>query len=150
MVFWNSLIDFYLGILQLYDQFVANVNNDGTIKGILQQVQLRPFCVISFMETSIRLYDALVTDPNTVLSWDATGGIIKNKKTTKQILYYELTLAHPNVVNEDTLIPITFMLSESQSLATVVQWLTLFKEAHRKVSPSQILPRRHSKRIKLK
>ena len=123
----------------MHDQLVATVNPDGVIKGVLQQVQLRPFCVISFIEASIRLYDTLVADPNTVLSWDATGGIVKNKQSSKQVLYYELTLAHPNVVSEDTLVPITYMLSESQSLATVIQWLTAFKEGYRKVSSSLFL-----------
>jgi hypothetical protein len=74
------------------------------------------------MESSIRLYDAIVADSNSVLSWDAIGGLVKCfPSTKKQILYYGLTLAHPDVVNEDTLIPITFMLSESQSLMTVIQ-----------------------------
>lgn len=130
----NMIVSYiFIGILKLYDHQASHVNNDGIIKGILQQVQLRPFCVIAFMETSIRLYDALVANPNTVLSWDATGGIVKTQQSAKQVLYYELTLAHPNVASEDSLIPITYMLSESQSLATVVQWLNLFKEGYRKV-----------------
>ena len=133
--FFTSLC---IGIVQLHDQLAAQVNSNGIIKGILQEVQLRPFCTIAFMEASIRLYDALIASPHTVLSWDATGGIIKNKQSSKQILYYELTLAHPNVVNEDTLIPLTFMLSESHSLFSVVQWLTLFKESYKKVSASYL------------
>lgn len=130
----SSIFLFVIGILKLHDDLATRVNGDGVIKGILQEIQLRPFFVISFMEASVRLYDALVIKPDTVLSWDATGGIIKNKQSSKQILYYELTLAHPGVVNEDSLIPLTYMLSESHSLFTVVHWLSLFKEAYRKVS----------------
>ena len=132
--FQNLSLLLCVGILKLHDQLMAQVNSDGVIKGILQKVQLRPFCVVSYLEASIRLYDALVANPNTVLSWDATGGVIKNNQSSKRILYYELTLAHPGVVNEDTLIPLTYMLSESHSLFTVVQWLTLFKESYKKVS----------------
>ena len=122
-------------ILQLHDKLIEEINNDGIISGALQVVQYRPFCVIAFTEASIRLYDALVSLPATVLSWDATGGIIKDSAiSNKQCLYYELTVSHPNIVNEDTLIPLTFMLSESQTLLTVTHWLKTFKECHKKVS----------------
>ncbi|CAF4044203.1 unnamed protein product [Adineta steineri] len=87
------------GIEELYDQSAIHINGDGVIKGVLQLYQVRPFCVISFMESSIRLYDALVAQKDSVLSWDATGGLIKcQQSSSKQILYYELTLAHPNIV----------------------------------------------------
>jgi hypothetical protein len=100
------------GILHLHDQLVDKINSDGTVKGALQLVQLRPFFVVSYMESSVRLYDTIATHPNSVLSWDATGGIVKCfPSTNKQILYYELTLAHPNMVNEDTLIPLTFTVA---------------------------------------
>jgi hypothetical protein len=122
-----------LGILQLHDKLSDEINNGGTIKGALQIVQIRPFCIVAFTEASIRLYDAIVSHPDSVLSWDATGGIVKNT-SSKQSLYYELTISHPNIVNEDSLVPLTFMLSESQTLFTVVQWLSTFKECHRKVN----------------
>ena len=121
-----------LGILQLHDKLIDEINNEGTIKGALQIVQFRPFCVIAFTEASIRLYDAIVSYPDSVLSWDATGGVVKNS-SSKQCLYYELTITHPNIVNEDNLVPLTFMLSESQTLYTIIQWLTAFKECHKKV-----------------
>ncbi|CAF4860384.1 unnamed protein product [Rotaria sp. Silwood1] len=124
--------DITLGILQLHDQLVDEINNDGTIKGAIQLVQLRPFCIVAFTEASVRLYDVIVSQPETVLSWDATGGVIKNT-TSRQCLYYELTVSHPNIVNEDSLIPLTFMLSESQSLLTVINWLKTFKECYKKV-----------------
>ncbi|CAF4150543.1 unnamed protein product [Rotaria sp. Silwood2] len=123
-----------LGILQLHDKLADEINNEGIIKGALQIVQFRPFCIVAFTEASIRLYDAIVSYPDSVLSWDATGGIVKNC-SAKQCLYYELTISHPNVVNEDSLVPLTFMLSESQTLFTVTQWLLTFKECHRKVFP---------------
>ncbi|CAF3296364.1 unnamed protein product, partial [Rotaria socialis] len=127
--------DVTLGILQLHDKLADEINNDGIITGALQVVQFRPFCTVAFTEASIRLYDAIVSHPETVLSWDATGGIIKNTAlNSRQCLYYELTVSHPNVVNEDTLIPLTFMLSESQTLLTITNWLTTFKESYKKVS----------------
>ncbi|CAF4152307.1 unnamed protein product, partial [Rotaria magnacalcarata] len=55
--------------------------------------------------------------------------------SSRQCLYYELTVSHPNVVNEDTLIPLTFMLSESQTLLTITNWLTTFKESYKKIFP---------------
>jgi hypothetical protein len=122
------------GILQLHDDLVDEINPEGIIKGALQLVQLRPFCIVAFTEASIRLYNSLVAHPESVLSWDATGGVIKNtESSSKQCLYYELTISHPNIVNEDSLVPLTFMLSESQTLFTVTNWLTKFKECHKKV-----------------
>ncbi|CAF1597819.1 unnamed protein product, partial [Rotaria magnacalcarata] len=110
------------------------MNSEGIIKGALQIVQFRPFCVVAFTEASIRLYDSIVNCPESVISWDATGGIVKNS-SSKQCLYYELTITHPNMVDEDSLAPLTFMLSESQTLFTVKQWLLPFKECCRKVFP---------------
>ncbi|CAF4271109.1 unnamed protein product [Rotaria magnacalcarata] len=123
-----------LGILQLHDKLAQEMNSEGIIKGALQIVQFRPFCVVAFTEASIRLYDSIVNCPESVLSWDATGGIAKNS-SSKQCLYYELTIIHPNIVDEDSLVPLAFMLSESQTLFTVKQWLLAFKECYRKLFP---------------
>ncbi|CAF4662673.1 unnamed protein product [Rotaria magnacalcarata] len=126
--------DISLVILQLHDKLAQEMNSEGIIKGALQIVQFRPFCVVAFTEASIRLYDSIVNCPESVISWDATGGIVKNS-SSKQCLYYELTITHPNMVDEDSLAPLTFMLSESQTLFTVKQWLLPFKECCRKVFP---------------
>ncbi|CAF0912387.1 unnamed protein product [Adineta ricciae] len=103
-------------ILQLHDEFILKVNPDGTLRA------------------SIRLYDAIVAHKDSVLSWDATGGVVKNTGS-KEILYYELAITHSNIVDEDSLIPLTFMLSESQSLFTVTQWLLSFKDNHKQIFP---------------
>ncbi|CAF5203548.1 unnamed protein product, partial [Rotaria magnacalcarata] len=107
--------DISLGILQLHDKLAQEMNSDGIIKA------------------SIRLYDSIVNCSEYVLSWNATGGIAKNS-SSKQCLYYELTITHPNIVDEDSLVPLTFRLSESQTLFTVKQWLLSFKECYRKVN----------------
>ena len=117
------------GLLNLHDRLINEINDGGIVKGAMQCVQLRPsFCVYVFTEASIRLYDALVNLPDSVISWDATGGIVQYTAGSKQILYYEMTITHPNIVAEDSLIPLTFMLSQSQTLFTVTQWLQSFKE----------------------
>ena len=141
-IFINKSRTFFINtsVLNLHDYLADKINKNGVVKGALQVVQLRPFCIVSFLESSVRLYDAIATDPNSVLSQNATGRIIKCLSSpTKQILYYELTIAHPNVVNEDALIPLTFMLSGSQSFYTVVQWLKAFKGGYRKVCRHQFL-----------
>ena len=126
--------DVTLGILQLHDQLADEINNGGLISGALQLVQFRPFCTVVFTEASIHLYDKIVSHPETITSWDAIGGIIRNTLlSSRQYLYYEMTVSHPNVLNEDTLVPLTFMLSESQALLTVTNWLMAFKENHKKV-----------------
>lgn len=126
--------DVITSIAQLHDALAKEINPKGIVKGAIQVIQLRPFFVVAFMEASIRLYDAIVSHPESVLSWDATGGIVKNTMSmSKQCLYYELTVSHPNIVDEDTLIPLAFMLSETQTLETVIGWLRTFKERHGKV-----------------
>ncbi|CAF4411170.1 unnamed protein product, partial [Rotaria magnacalcarata] len=73
-----QLANISLGILQLHDKLAQEMNSEGIIKA------------------SIRLYDSIVNCPESVLSWDATGGIVKNS-SSKQCFYYELPITHPNI-----------------------------------------------------
>jgi len=125
-----------ISLEKLSDQLAMAINSNGILKGAIQKLEIRPSLqVVIFTEASIRLYDALVSRPECVLSWDATGGVIKNKElSTKQCLYYELTMSHPDIVDEDTLVPLTFMLSENQSLHAITEWLLLLKTWHKYVS----------------
>jgi hypothetical protein len=118
---------------KLLEQFQREVNPGGKVKGAIQILSKYPCQVVVFSETSIRLFAALLKHKNVVLSWDATGSIIKHSNAHR-MLYYELTITLPGVVNEDSIVPITFMISDAHALLNVTTWLELFKYKYDQVN----------------
>jgi hypothetical protein len=116
----------------MYTKFQQTINKNGTVNGAIQVISQHPRKVIVFTEASVRLYDKLMAFPNTVISWDATGGIVK-QSGSKRVLYYELTITLPGVIKENSLVPVTFMISDSHSQLDVKHWLEHIKNAHKKV-----------------
>ncbi|CAF4236445.1 unnamed protein product, partial [Adineta steineri] len=120
-------------ISKLYKRFKDKVNPDGKITGAIQQVSKYPCQIIVYTESSIRLFDALMKQENVVLSWDATGGIIQEKLNSPRLLYYELSITLPGVVKEDSIVPVTFMISDAHGLVNIIAWIELFKNAYSQV-----------------
>ncbi|CAF1593854.1 unnamed protein product [Rotaria magnacalcarata] len=114
------------GLFKLLEKFRADYNSDGKVKGSIQFISKYPCQIIVYSESSIRLFDLLMKQKNVVLSLDATGSIIKEKNTNR-LLYYELSATLPGVANQDSIIPITFMISNAHALVNVIHWLELFK-----------------------
>lgn len=121
------------GIFKLLEQFRRDINGDGRVKGAIQFFSKYPCQIIVFSESSIRLFDALVKHRNVVISWDATGSIIKESNAHRN-LYYELSITLPGVVREDSIVPVTFMISDAHALINVTHWLELFKQSYAQVS----------------
>jgi len=119
---------------KLYGKFQDEVNADGKIKGAIQQISKYPCQIIVFTESSIRLFDTLMKHQNVVLSWDATGSIIQEKQNSRRLLYYELSITLPGIVTEDSIIPITFMISDAHALVNVIHWIELFKYSYSQVN----------------
>jgi hypothetical protein len=71
--------------------------------------------------------------PDTIISWDATGGIVK-QCSGQWGLFYELTITLPGVTKENSLVPITFMISDSHPQLDVKHWLEHIKNAHKNVT----------------
>ncbi|CAF1120453.1 unnamed protein product, partial [Didymodactylos carnosus] len=82
--------------------------------------------VIVFTEASLRLYNALVHQPGTVVSWDATGSIVRNNNNDLR-LCYELTLSVSNTAPHDRSIPISFLISSDHSQPIIDFWLSKLK-----------------------
>ena len=120
------------GLSNLMEHFKDIVNSEGVVKGTIQIISLHPRKVIVFTEASIRLYDKLMSYSDTVISWDATGCIVK-QSGGQRVLYYELTITLPGVTKENSLVPLTFMVSDSHSELDVKHWLEHIKNAYRKV-----------------
>jgi len=114
-------------IFKLYERFQDEVNPDGKIHGAIQQISKYPCQIIVFTESSIRLFDTLMKHQNVVLSWDATGSSIQEKQNSPRLLYYELSITLPGIVTQDSIIPITFMISDAHALANIIHWIQLFK-----------------------
>ncbi|CAF3710828.1 unnamed protein product [Didymodactylos carnosus] len=125
---------------ELYKSTMAQINPGGKVPGALQVVCRHPLHLIVHTEASIRLFDCLVSSPHSIISWDATGSVVK-AKNGKTILYYELTMTQSNVVEENSLIPITFMISESHTLKMVVNWMNWLKEHYKKTFEGKQFPK---------
>ncbi|CAF0902184.1 unnamed protein product [Adineta steineri] len=128
-------------ISKLYKRFKDKVNPDGKITGAIQQVSKYPCQIIVYTESSIRLFDALMKQENVVLSWDATGGIIQEKLNSPRLLYYELSITLPGVVKEDSIVPVTFMISDAHGLVHIIAWIELFKNAYSQIFFEKPFPR---------
>ncbi len=122
------------GLFKLHEQFKDEVNVDGKIKGAIQQISKFPCQIIVFSESSIRLFDSLIHQKNVVLSWDATGSVIQEKKNSPRLLYYELSITLPGIVSEDSIVPITFMISNTHGLVNIIHWMELFKYNYSQVN----------------
>jgi len=118
------------GLYKLHQKFQNEINIDGKIRGAIQQISKYPCQIIVYSETSIRLFDSLLKQKNVVLSWDATGSVVQDKKNSPRLLYYELSLTLPGVVSEDSIVPETFMISDSHSLVDIIHWIQLFKYSY--------------------
>ncbi|CAF4583183.1 unnamed protein product [Rotaria socialis] len=118
----------------------SEVNPSGKIKGAIQSISKYPCQIIVYSESSIRLFDALLKHNNVILSWDATGSIIK-ETNSHRLLYYELSITLPGIVKEDSIVPITFMISDAHALVDIIHWLQLFKHSYSQVYPGKKFPR---------
>lgn len=105
----------------------------GPLSGAIHQICIYPRKIIVYSESTIRLFDTLLQHKNVILSWDATGSIIK-EKNKHRLLYYELSITLPGVVNEDSIVPITFMISEAHALVDINNWLDMFRQGYAKVN----------------
>lgn len=133
--FVESLIaaDVDEGVYKLCEKFQKEVNVDGKVVGAIQCISKYPYQVVVFSESSIRLFDALIKEKNVVLSWDATGSVVQERRDRPKLLYYELSITLPGLVSEDSIIPLTFMVSNSHALLDIIHWLELFKSRYAQV-----------------
>ena len=68
--------------------------------------------------------------PKLPIFWDATGNVVRRGDDGKRFLYYELTVANP--ISGKMGIPVASMISDDQSLPTVSDWLSSFRQAEKK------------------
>ena len=73
-----------------------------------------------------------------VLSWIATGSIIKETNKNR-FLYFEMSIILPDIVNQDSIVPIAFMISDNHALVDVTRCLLLFKQNYSQVNLSTYL-----------
>ncbi|CAF1488393.1 unnamed protein product, partial [Adineta steineri] len=128
-------------VYKLCKQYQGEVNIDGKVKGAIQQISKYPCQIIVYTESSIRLFDRLIRLKNAVLSWDATGGVLQEKSDSPRLLYYELSMTLPGLVTEDTIVPITFMISDAHALINVIHWMQRFKFSHSQIFVGKPFPR---------
>ena len=126
------------GLSKLREQFRNEVNIAGTVKGAIQQISKYPCQITVFSESSIRLFDNLIHQKDVVIAWDATGSVIQEGKNSPRLLYYELSMTLPGIVSEDSIVPITFMISDAHALIDVEHWMKLFKHSYSQVNVEKV------------
>ena len=128
---------------KLLDKFQSEITTSGKVKGAIQVLHKYPCQVIVYSESSIRLFDALLQQKNVVVSWDATGSVLK-QSGPHRLLYYELSITLPGIVTDDSIVPITFMISDAHALVYISHWLRLFKHSYSQVDNSFLSNRNSS------
>ena len=96
--------------------------------GFIQKISANPFYILYWSLEGLKLFHKLAK--NLPLFWDATGKVVRRGQDGKQFLYYELTVANP--VAKEMGIPVSAMVSNDQSLPTVLDWLECFRQAEKK------------------
>ncbi|CAM4940035.1 unnamed protein product [Rotaria socialis] len=97
------------------------------IPGYLQEISIDPLRLICFTAGGIAAYHKFAS--TIPLSWDATGGIIVNRK--KRIFYYELTMS--SLDKGGSSLPIAVMLSASHGTMDIIHWMNCFIEKYKQV-----------------
>lgn len=96
--------------------------------GFIQKICASPCYVFYWSEEGLKLFHKYSCDY--ALFWDATGSIVRKSDEGKQFLYYELAMENPK--EHQMGIPIAAMITEDQSLPTVLDWMSCFRQAEKK------------------
>ena len=86
----------------------------------------------------MNLFDNLVHQKDVVIAWGATGGIIRKGKNSQRLLYYELSMTLLGIVSENSIIPITFMISDGHALLDIEHWMEIVKHSYALVNVEKI------------
>ncbi|CAF3760562.1 unnamed protein product, partial [Rotaria sp. Silwood1] len=112
---------------ELKDEQTKKIFPGEVISGYLQEISTDPLRLICFTAGGIAAYHQFAS--SIPLSWDATGGIIINRK--KRIFYYELTMT--SLIKGGSSLPVTVMLSASHGTMDIVHWMNCFIEKYKQV-----------------
>lgn len=97
--------------------------------GFIQQLSVKPFTVQYWSEEGLRLYHSLAE--KNIVFWDATGSVVRKSDDGKRFLYYELALRHP--VKGKMGIPVSSMVTDDQSLPSILNWIARFRHDEKKL-----------------
>ena len=101
------------------------------------QISITPLNVMYWNRSAIRLFHDLA--PHDIISWDATGKIVKSQISKKKLLYYELTARHPKSNKIST--PLSIMVSDTHTQPVVTNWLATFRHHEKMIYGSNNLCR---------
>lgn len=93
----------------------------------IRKICASPMYLLYWSEHGLKIYNELAS--KSILFWDATGTVVRKSDENKRFLYYELAIAHP--IEGKMGIPISSMLSENQSITSVLDWLRSFRHAEK-------------------
>ena len=109
-------------------QVIMNNMKSESGYGFIQKISAVPFYILFWSLEGLKLYHKLAH--SLPLFWDATGNVVRRGEDGKQFLYYELTIASPDV--DSMGIPVSAMISNDQSLPGILDWMERFRQAEKK------------------
>ena len=86
-------------------------------------------------EASVRLFHDLAD--HDIISWDATGKIVRSSLTKRKLFYYEITARHPK--KGMISVPLSVMISDTHTLPILQNWLTAFRHHEKEIFGSNNL-----------
>eukprot|EP00112_Aurelia_sp_Birch-Aquarium-sp1_P017710 Seg4132.1 transcript_id=Seg4132.1/GoldUCD/mRNA.D3Y31 product="putative ubiquitin carboxyl-terminal hydrolase 8" protein_id=Seg4132.1/GoldUCD/D3Y31 len=92
-------------------------------------ISVIPLTVLYWNEASVRLFHDICS--HDVISWDATGKIVRSALTDKKLLYYELTARHPK--KGMVSVPLSVMVTDWHALPNVEHWLKVFRHNEKQI-----------------
>ena len=101
-------------------------NND---YGFIHKNSLKPCYILYWSIEGLKLNHKLTSAQP--LFWDATGSVVRRAEDGRQFLYYELIVSNPD--KKSMGIPVAAMLSEDQSLPTILDWMQCFRQSEKKL-----------------
>ena len=99
------------------------------------QFSLIPLTVMYWNEASVRLFHDLAD--HDIISWDATGKIVRSSLTKRKLFYYEITARHPK--KGMISVPLSVMISDTHTLPILQNWLTAFRHHEKEIFGSNNL-----------
>ena len=121
--------DVFHSLLKLKNSFIHDFPRNTCVPGFIQLVSMDPVMVHFWSENGIRLWHDLC--PVSAVFLDATGSVVRDIMGSKKLLYYEVSCRNSN--GGSPAVPLAAMLSASQSVTAITNFLQNFRQSERQV-----------------
>ena len=121
--------DVFHSLIKLKNSFIQDFPRNTRVPGLIQFVSMDPVMVHFWSENGVRLWHQLC--PVSAVFLDATGSVIRHIMGPKKLLYYEVSCCNSN--GSSPAVPLAAMLSASQSVTAITNFLQNFRHSERQI-----------------